>query len=62
MPGVPGKPGYENVDKTTMKITWSSPESDGGSPVTGYVVEMCKDNGKWGSINDEEVSRGYESI
>ena len=56
MPAAPGKPKHERLDRKTMKITWSSPESDGGSPITGYVVEMCKNRSEWVIVNEGEVS------
>ena len=27
------------VDSKQITITWSPPESDGGSPITGYIIE-----------------------
>lgn len=28
-----------NIDRVTVK--WGKPKSDGGSPVTGYVIDIC---------------------
>ena len=39
VPEAPGKPEVTAVDRKEITITWSPPESDGGSPVTGYIVE-----------------------
>ena len=39
VPSPPGKPRAENMKKESCKITWSSPESDNGAPVTVYVIE-----------------------
>ena len=55
VPGKPGKASIGMVDKTTMKITWSHPESDGGSPIKGYVVEICKEADTWVKINETQV-------
>lgn len=38
----PGKPGNAEVvdwDVDHADITWTKPENDGGSPITGYVIE-----------------------
>ena len=39
VPGAPEKPKVTGVDSTEITITWSPPKSDGGSPITGYVIE-----------------------
>lgn len=38
-PGSPGKPEIEDYDKDFVKLKWDKPENDGGSPITGYVIE-----------------------
>ena len=38
-PGKPGTPVIEDYDKDFVKLKWKEPESDGGSPITGYVIE-----------------------
>ena len=38
----PGKPGNAEVvdwDADHADITWTKPENDGGSPITGYMIE-----------------------
>ncbi|XP_072021853.1 twitchin-like isoform X7 [Amphiura filiformis] len=55
-PDSPGTPKIEAVDKTSAKVSWEPPENDGGSPVTGYIVEV-KDpaTGKWNKANNYPV-------
>ena len=47
VPAAPGRPDITSVDKTEMELTWSVPESDGGSPITGYTIEKKEKTGKW---------------
>ena len=39
VPEAPGKPEVTAVDRKQITITWTPPKSDGGSPVTGYIIE-----------------------
>lgn len=39
-PGPPRNPGVSSVNEDSVTLTWEIPEKDGGSPVTGYVVEI----------------------
>lgn len=38
-PGAPGTPQLVETTEDTITITWSKPRHDGGSPITGYVIE-----------------------
>lgn len=38
-PGKPGKPEIVDYDSNFVKLNWNKPESDGGSPITGYIIE-----------------------
>ena len=31
---------FSDIQKTTVVITWKPSENDGGSPITGYYIEM----------------------
>lgn len=46
----PGKPGNLEVtdwDKNFVDLKWIPPTDDGGSPVTGYIVEVKDKSGIW---------------
>lgn len=43
VPGqVPGRPYASDTSLRSVILSWGCPSSDGGSPVTGYRVEMCE--------------------
>ncbi len=33
---------YQNIDRDTIKLRWNPPEDDGGTEVTGYIVEKAE--------------------
>lgn len=39
VPGAPGEPRGIETSEDSITITWTKPRSDGGSPITGYVIE-----------------------
>ena len=38
-PGAPGAPEATDWDRDFVELKWTPPEQDGGSPITGYVIE-----------------------
>ncbi|KAG1672466.1 Twitchin [Nymphon striatum] len=38
-PGKPGTPEIDDYDKDFVDLKWTPPESDGGSPITGFIIE-----------------------
>ena len=41
-PSKPGKPEVLDWDKDHVDLKWTPPETDGGTPITGYIVEKRK--------------------
>lgn len=56
-PTAPGKPEPLETTEDSITITWTKPVSDGGSMITGYVVEK-KEVGKsgWTRVTYNNVS------
>jgi hypothetical protein len=38
-PSKPGTPEIKDFDKNFVELQWTRPSEDGGSPITGYVIE-----------------------
>ncbi|VDL60884.1 unnamed protein product, partial [Hymenolepis diminuta] len=45
--GAPEGLSVDKVNKNGVKLSWKKPRHDGGTPVTGYVVEKLDENGEW---------------
>ena len=43
-PGKPGNVELTDWDKDHADLKWTKPESDGGAPITGYVIEFKVSN------------------
>lgn len=46
-PGKPGSPEVMDWDKDRVDLQWTEPRSDGGAPITGYIIEKKKRFGPW---------------
>ena len=56
-PGAPDKPEVTDYSPTKITITWTPPESDGGSPITGYFVERKeKTSSRWVRVTKETIT------
>ena len=56
VPSAPGKPKVSDIGATLMTITWTAPESDGGSSIIGYFVEKKEPSSpRWARINSTPV-------
>lgn len=55
-PTVPHAPAYASaeVKGSSVSVTWQAPDNDGGSPITGYVVELS--DGQRVRIDDPALS------
>ena len=40
VPSAPDAPEISNITAESVNLTWSPPSSDGGAPISGYMVEM----------------------
>lgn len=60
-PGKTGTPEIIDYDKDFVELKWDRPESDGGSPITGYIIEKRdKFNPNWEKCAEVEgdVTKG----
>lgn len=59
LPAVPSPPIELHVtgaSRDFLSITWKPPQRDGGCPITGYHIEMCRaGTEKWMRVNSRPV-------
>uniref|UniRef100_A0A8C1MWU8 Titin n=1 Tax=Cyprinus carpio TaxID=7962 RepID=A0A8C1MWU8_CYPCA len=46
-PGHPGKPVASDISEDALTLGWTMPLFDGGSPISGYIIERRHKGGKW---------------
>ncbi|XP_033934083.2 immunoglobulin-like and fibronectin type III domain-containing protein 1 [Pseudochaenichthys georgianus] len=54
-PGPPGPPECSDITENAVTVEWTLPEYDGGSPISGYVIERREMTGKWIRVNKTPV-------
>ena len=52
-------PDVYDVSATSCKLAWKPPDSDGGSPITGYVVER-RTGSRWIQLKLKAEKPEYE--
>uniref|UniRef100_A0A673JCP6 Uncharacterized protein n=1 Tax=Sinocyclocheilus rhinocerous TaxID=307959 RepID=A0A673JCP6_9TELE len=50
-PGHPGKPVASDISEDALTLGWTMPLFDGGSPISGYIIERRHKGGKWIRVN-----------
>uniref|UniRef100_A0A672I7Y4 Uncharacterized protein n=1 Tax=Salarias fasciatus TaxID=181472 RepID=A0A672I7Y4_SALFA len=50
-PSPPGKPQTSDLAEDAVTVGWTMPLSDGGSQITGYIIERRHKGGKWIRVN-----------
>jgi len=60
-PGPPQNLAAKDVTKTSCKLTWDVPQSDGGSKITGYYVEKLSGT-RWSRVTKKAIIERNYSI
>ena len=57
VPGKPENPEVAEITPDSAHLKWEAPESDGGSPITNYIIEMkSRKDLKWRKVNKDNVT------
>ena len=63
VPSIPQDMEIVDVTKTTVILKWEKPLSDGGSRVTGYVIEACKvGSDRWTAVSTVKSSVSQHTV
>lgn len=56
VPGPPGTPESTETSPTFISLTWTPPSTDGGSPVTHYILETKSGfSARWSKVTTERI-------
>lgn len=54
-PSAPKELKFDDITRDSVHLTWEPPDDDGGSPLTGYLVEKREVNRKtWTKVSFEQ--------
>lgn len=63
LPTKPGTPQFEDWDVDRVSLKWDPPKSDGGAPITGYIIEKKeKTSTSWDKIHETTVTSAIKII
>lgn len=55
VPSPPGNPEVKDKTKSSITLSWTPPEKDGGSPIKGYIIEVHEEGFlDWRRVNPAE--------
>jgi titin len=57
VPDAPQNCQARDVTPTSCTVTFEVPKSDGGSPITGYIIERRQMSGRWVRMNREPIQQ-----
>lgn len=63
-PGAPSTPEVTGYDSNMVALKWNAPRDDGGSPITGYVIERFekRGGGDWAPVANLGLVRMTSAI
>ena len=63
VPGIPGTPVISDITSTAMTLRWAPPDSDGGVPITTYIVERREQfSSRWVQSSRYDFTEGTFSV
>lgn len=60
-PDAPGRPTIADWDRTRVDLEWKPPKNDGGSPITGYIIQK-KEKGSPFWMNAAQAPAGQTNV
>lgn len=62
VPEAPGIPDIVKIGRSYVDLKWAPPVSDGGSKITGYMVERREPAGTWKKVFDYNVDELHATV
>ena len=61
-PSQPGTPEITDYDEESVGFRWAPSQSDGGSPITHYIIQMRLNGKDWERLDDLKTPTGNENL